>query len=215
MLRKKASQFAALAFALILSTSQLFASDAVTTISQDTLTAYPLAAGIQTGTQTFPVTVWVPILVCTPGEVGGRPIVICRWTFQQVTLWQQTINWAVTQPSFAVTPQGVTFSGNMVVTGSGASAPTVPFSLSANAAYFPSSSLLWLVISPNPVSVPVTVSAGTYQGWMVISYYYNIRVPVSPVSFVISGRNLAGSLQNVNIQYGNGSITISNDFLIQ
>jgi hypothetical protein len=103
----------------------------------------------------------------------------------------------------------------MVVNGSGASAPTVPFALSANAAYFPSSSLLWLIISPNPVYVPVTVSAGTYQVGIVVHYWYNIRVPLSPVSFVISGRNLTGNLQNVNIQYTNGSIVITNDFLIQ
>lgn len=188
------------------------ASDAVTNISQATLTAYAVATGIQTGPQTFPVTIWVPILICTKGPFGG---VICRWGFEKVTLWQQTIRWAVTQPGFVVTSQGVTFSGNLVVTGAGASAPTVPFTLSATAAYFSSSSLLWLIISPNPVSVPVTVSVGTYTVGIVISYYYNIRVPLSPVSFMISGQSLTGSLQNVNIQYSNGSITISNDFQIQ
>lgn len=211
-MHRRRTKLVLLGIALLGFALQTSASDSVATVSQATLTAYAVAAGIQTGTQTFPVTVWVPVRICHQTPQGT---LWCFWGWEKVVLWNQTVAWAVVSPAFQVTPQGVTFSGNLVVSGPGASAPTVPFTLSANAAYFSSSSLLWLVISPNPVSVPVTVSAGTYQVGIVISYYYNIRVPLSPVSFMISGRNLTGSLQNVNIQYGNGSIIISNDFLIQ
>jgi hypothetical protein len=200
---------------LLLSACEAVGSDAVTQISQQTLTGYALATGVQSGSLTFPVTVWGVKLVCNPVTIDGRTFIICHWTLTQIVLWYQTVTWAVVSPAFNVTPLGVMFTGKLVVTGPGLSVPTQPFSIPATVNYNSALSSLALTVSSNLVTVPVTVSAGTYDVGVNLSPYYSISVPLQPATFNIAGRNLTGGLQNVSIQYSSGSVVVANDFWIQ
>jgi hypothetical protein len=215
MMYRKTRTLLAVSCVLLLCTCAAAGSDAVTQISQDTLTRYALATGVQTGSLTFPVTVWAAEMVCNPVTIGGRTFILCHWILTQVVLWYQTVTWSVVSPAFNVTPLGVVFTGKLVVTGSGISAPTQPFSIPAAVNYIAALSSLALTISSNLVTVPVTVSAGTYDIGVNLSPYYSISVPLQPATFNIAGRNLTGSLQNVSIQYSSGSVVVANDFLIQ
>jgi hypothetical protein len=213
----------AIAAGILLCGSPLPGSDAVTTVSQDTLTAYVLAAGMNSGAQTFPVTASIRILYCTgiicgtngPEGHGPCQLTHCSWEVATVTLWEQSVNWAVFSPAFAITPQGVSFSGTLVITAPGVSAPARTFSLPATVAFDAPSSSLVLTVSSNSVTVPVTVAGATYQVSVNLSPYYSIRMPLPSATLNVSGHNLTGSLQNVSFQYGNGTLTVLNDFSFQ
>lgn len=212
-----------IAAGILLCVNPLLGSDAATAISQDTLTAYAVSAGMNSGSQSFPVTTSLKVLHCSGIKCeairpGGRVLCVlsqCAWEVVTITLWEQSVNWVVVSPSFAITPTGVSFSGTLVVAAPGVTASPQTFTLPATATFDAPSSSLVLTVSSNSVNVPVTVAGGTYQVGVNLSPYYSIRMPLSPATLNVSGHNVAGSLQNVSFQYGNGTLTVLNDFLFQ
>jgi hypothetical protein len=212
-----------IAAGILLCSSHVSGSDAATTVSQDTLTAYALSTGMNSGSLTFPVITSIRVLHCTSvkcttvGPAGHGPCQLsgCTWEVATVTLWQQTVNWVVVSPAFAITPQGVSFSGTLEVTAPGVSAPPQAFSLTATPTYDAPSSSLVLTVSSNSVTAPVTVAGATYQVSVDLSPYYSIRMSLPPAILNVSGHNVTGSLQNAGFQYGNGTLTVLNDFSFQ
>jgi hypothetical protein len=208
------------AVGVLLCGNPLWGSDAATTISQDALTAYALSAGINSGSATFPVTATFVTLHCSsikcdtngPGGHGICHLSGCVWEWTTITLWEQSVNWVVVSPAFAITPLGVSFSGKLVIAAPGVTAAPQAFTLPASATFDASSSTLVLTVSSNTVTVPVTVAGATYPVFVNLSPYYTIRMPLVPATLNVSGHNVTGSLQNVSFQYGNGSLTVLTDF---
>lgn len=215
-------KFLGSAIAVFLCITPLSASDVATTISQDTLTAYATAAGINTGSQNLLVISQIWRFMCTDlkcstnGPNGHGPCTCLGgvWIPVPIILWSQTVNWTVVSPAFAITAQGINFTGILTNTTPGLSASSQAFSLPATASFDASSSSLVLTVSSNPVSVPVTISGATYQVSVNLSPYYSIRMPFVADTINVSGRNVTASLQNVSFQLGTGVLTISNDFSI-
>lgn len=211
-----------LAIGIFLFTTTLAGSDAVTTISQDTLTAYAAAAGINTGSETLTVSTFVWVYRCNeiqcssngPNGHGPCKCISGSWVQIPVVLWLQTVNWTVVSPAFAITPQGISFTGILANTTPGLPASSQAFSLPATASFDASTSTLVLTVSSNTVNVPVTIFGSTYQLSVNLSPYYSIRMPLAPATLNVSGRNVTATLQNVGFQPGNGSLTISSDFSI-
>jgi hypothetical protein len=207
---------------IFLCTPPLPGSDAVTTISQDALTAYAASAGINTGSAEVTVNTYVWVYRCNeiqcssngPNGHGPCKCISGSWVQIPVVLWLQTVNWTVVSPAFVITPQGINFTGILANMTPGLPASSQAFTLPATPSFNASTSTLVLTVSSNTVNVPVTISGATYQVSVNLSPYYSIQMPLAPATLNVSGRNVSASLQNVSFQSGNGSLAISSDFSI-
>src|SRR5215467_2352127 len=165
------------------------ASESIIVVSQQTLTDYARAIGKVSSIGTVPVTTTVWTYSCFQTRSG----VACRYLPRTITLWSQPYTWTVLSPNFAVTPAGVSFTGTLLVQ-AGQNSVLQAFSLPATATFDPGTSSLNLNVSVTPVAFSVIIAGGKYSSSVVIGSFFDTHLFLTPTTFNVSGRALAGSL---------------------
>jgi hypothetical protein len=228
-----------LAWFIVLSSvaQRLFSADVTTTIPEASLNEFAKAVGSISGEGGFTYSVMLPKLVSVGeesppqnnaaqesaqqqrrGAAKGGPIRVETATIApHHVVWQRydiqtgKWQWRLEAPRFAISPSGVSFFGDLIVT-QGSRSWIQPVQLPVTVQFNSAASHVEFTVSNDPITVQPSFGAGAASlGSVWIGSNFSTYLPVNSNTFTVGGRAITGTVVNVGIQYLSGSIRITNN----